>query len=80
MNISSFASRLVEIVAAFPSRAALAKKAGLTPSALQSYVEGAEPTRPALVALARAAGGFFGVARRRARLQTAPSLRARWLR
>jgi len=52
---SSFADRLIEIVAEFPSRAALAKKAGLTPSALQSYVEGAEPTRPALVALARAA-------------------------
>jgi phage repressor protein C with HTH and peptisase S24 domain len=52
---SSFASRLIEIVADFPSRAALAKKAGLTPSALQSYVEGAEPTRPALLALARAA-------------------------
>jgi hypothetical protein len=50
-----FAIRLEEIVSEFPSRAALAKKANLPPSSLQSYLEGAEPTRPALVALARAA-------------------------
>jgi transcriptional regulator with XRE-family HTH domain len=52
----SFADRLTEVARSFPSRAALAKAAGLSPSALQSYVEGTEPTRPALVALARAAG------------------------
>ncbi|MGA7872106.1 MAG: hypothetical protein WCA22_14565, partial [Candidatus Binatus sp.] len=33
----------------------MAKKADLPPSSLQSYIEGAVPTRPALVALARAA-------------------------
>lgn len=51
-----FIERLEEIVGEFPSRAALAKKANLPPSSLQSYIEGAEPTRPALVALATAAG------------------------
>jgi len=50
-----FVKRLEEIVGEFPSRAALGKKAGLSPSSLQSYLKGAEPTRPALVALARAA-------------------------
>jgi len=50
-----FIKRLEEIVDGFPSRAALAKAAGLPPSSLQSYLEGAEPTRPALVALARTA-------------------------
>jgi hypothetical protein len=50
-----FIKRLEEIIGEFPSRAALAKKADLPPSSLQSYIEGAEPTRPALVALARAA-------------------------
>jgi hypothetical protein len=44
-----------EIINEFRSRAALAKAADLPPSSLQSYIEGAEPTRPALVALARAA-------------------------
>jgi hypothetical protein len=52
---SDFIGRLVEIASEFPSRAALAKAANLPPSSLQSYVEGTEPTRPALVALARAA-------------------------
>jgi phage repressor protein C with HTH and peptisase S24 domain len=52
---SKFIRRLEEIIGEFPSRAALAKKADLPPSSLQSYIEGAEPTRPALVALARAA-------------------------
>jgi transcriptional regulator with XRE-family HTH domain len=51
----AFIKRLEEIISYFPSRAALAKTAGLSPSSLQSYVEGAEPTRPVLVALARAA-------------------------
>src|SRR5579863_8396687 len=50
-----FTKRLEEIIGGFRSRAALAKAAGLPPSSLQSYLEGAEPTRPALVALARAA-------------------------
>jgi hypothetical protein len=50
-----FVKRLAEIVGEFPSRAALGKAAGLSPSSLQSYLKGAEPTRPALVALARAA-------------------------
>jgi hypothetical protein len=50
-----FIKRLEEIASGFPSRAALAKKADLPPSSLQSYIEGTEPTRPALVALARAA-------------------------
>jgi hypothetical protein len=50
-----FINRLEEIIGEFPSRAALAKAANLPPSSLQSYIEGAEPTRPALLALARAA-------------------------
>ena len=50
-----FIGRLAEIASEFPSRAALAKAANLPPSSLQSYMEGTEPTRPALVALARAA-------------------------
>jgi hypothetical protein len=50
-----FIKRLQEIIGEFPSRAALAKAAGLPPSSLQSYLEGTEPTRPALVALTRAA-------------------------
>jgi Helix-turn-helix len=50
-----FIKRLEEIIGHFPSRAALAKAANLPPSSLQSYIEGAEPTRPALVAIARAA-------------------------
>jgi hypothetical protein len=50
-----FVKRLEEIVGDFPSRAALGKAAGLSPSSLQSYLKGAEPTRPALVALAKAA-------------------------
>lgn len=50
-----FIKRLQEIISQFPSRAAFAKAAGLSPSSLQTYVEGAEPSRPALVALARAA-------------------------
>jgi len=52
---SDFIGRLAEIASEFPSRAALAKAANLPPSSLQSYMEGTEPTRPALVALARAA-------------------------
>src|SRR5262252_1716011 len=50
-----FIKRLQQIISDFPSRAALAKAASLSPSSLQSYVEGAEPSRPALIALARAA-------------------------
>jgi hypothetical protein len=50
-----FIKRLEEIIGEFPSRAALAKAADLPPSSLQGYIEGAQPTRPALVALARAA-------------------------
>jgi len=50
-----FIQRMEELIGEFPSRAALAKAAGLPPSSLQSYIEGDAPTRPALVALARAA-------------------------
>jgi len=52
----AFIARLEEAGAKFPSRAALAKAANLPPSSLQAYFEGTEPTRPALVALAQAAG------------------------
>lgn len=52
---TAFAERLEEASAKFPSRAALAKAAAIPPSSLQAYFEGAEPTRPVLVALARAA-------------------------
>jgi Helix-turn-helix len=52
---NSFIARLGEASAKFRSRAALAKAANIAPSSLQAYFEGTEPTRPALVALARAA-------------------------
>jgi len=52
---TAFAERLEEACSKFPSRAAFAKTAGIPPSSLQTYFEGAEPTRPVLVALARAA-------------------------
>lgn len=52
---AAFIARLEETSTAFPSRAALAKAASTPPSSLQAYFEGVEPTRPALVALARAA-------------------------
>jgi phage repressor protein C with HTH and peptisase S24 domain len=51
----TFVERLEEASAKFPSRVALAKAANMPPSSLQAYFEGAEPTRPALVALAQAA-------------------------
>jgi len=52
----AFRRRLRETISGFPSRAALAKAAEIPPSSLQSYLERTEPTRPALIALARAAG------------------------
>jgi Helix-turn-helix len=52
---TAFIARLEEASAKFRSRAALAKAANIAPSSLQAYFEGTEPTRPALVALARAA-------------------------
>jgi hypothetical protein len=52
---TSFQQRLQEIISRFPSRAALAKAAEIPPSSLQSYLEGTEPTRPVLIALAGAA-------------------------
>jgi hypothetical protein len=51
-----FIGRLKEIVDLVGSQAALAKKAGLAASTFQNYVEGGEPPRPVLVALAAAAG------------------------
>jgi hypothetical protein len=55
MISQTFVERLEEASAKFPSRVALAKAANMPPSSLQAYFEGAEPTRPALVALAQAA-------------------------
>src|SRR5271170_1576672 len=55
MISQTFVERLEEASAKFASRAALAKAANIPPSSLQAYFEGAEPTRPALVALAQAA-------------------------
>ena len=52
---TSFQQRLQQIISGFSSRAALAKAAEIPPSSLQSYLEGTEPTRPVLVALAGAA-------------------------
>lgn len=52
---AGFVARLQEVVRGFPSRAALAKAAGLPESSLQGYLKGMEPTRLALVAIARAA-------------------------
>jgi hypothetical protein len=56
MAENSFAERLQEIAQAFESKAALAKKAGIPITSLQSYMSGSEPGRVALVALADAAG------------------------
>jgi hypothetical protein len=50
-----FSSRLDEIATAFGSRSALARAANIPAASLQSYASGSEPTRPVLVALARAA-------------------------
>ncbi len=44
------------LVAKEGSATAFAKKAGLSPSGFQRYLGGGEPTRPALVAMARAGG------------------------
>jgi transcriptional regulator with XRE-family HTH domain len=49
-----FLSRLRELSAKLGSYSALAKRAGLSPTTLQNYFEGGEPTRPALIALAAA--------------------------
>jgi transcriptional regulator with XRE-family HTH domain len=53
--VGSFAARLHDIVNDFPTKAALARAAGVPPSSLESYLEGVEPTRPVLVNLATAA-------------------------
>jgi len=50
----SFVARLDELSRQHGSRAALAQKAGISPTTLQNYFEGSEPTRRALVALADA--------------------------
>jgi hypothetical protein len=49
-----FVHRLEELGSRFRSRAALAAAADIPASSVQSYLEGSEPTRPALVALAKA--------------------------
>jgi lambda repressor-like predicted transcriptional regulator len=48
-------ARLEAISTDLGSRAALAKRAGIAPSSLQNYFHHSEPTRPVLIALARAA-------------------------
>jgi lambda repressor-like predicted transcriptional regulator len=48
-------ARLEAISTDLGSRAALAKRAGIAPSSLQNYFDHSEPTRPVLIALARAA-------------------------
>lgn len=52
---SAFVDRLEELATQFRSRAALAKAAGLSPGSLQHYLDGSDPTRRVLIALARAA-------------------------
>ena len=51
----AFVDRLKEIAESLGSYAALAKKAGLAASTFQNYLDGGEPQRPALIALAEAA-------------------------
>jgi transcriptional regulator with XRE-family HTH domain len=54
---ADFVQRLTELAAEFASRAEFARRAELSAGALQHYINGdTEPTRPALVALAQAAG------------------------
>jgi hypothetical protein len=48
-------ARLEAITTDLGGRAALAKRAGIAPSSLQNYFDHSEPTRPVLIALARAA-------------------------
>jgi hypothetical protein len=55
-SASDFVKRLEEVSSNFASRAAFAKAAGLSAAALQHYLAGSEPTRPALISLASAAG------------------------
>jgi Helix-turn-helix len=52
---ASFLERLDAMAKGFGSRAALAKAAGIPPGSLHNYIAGSEPTRPVLIALARAA-------------------------
>jgi helix-turn-helix protein len=56
----AFVARLEAIAAELGSRAELAKRAGIAPSSLQNYVDGSEPTRPVLIALARTAHVSLG--------------------
>lgn len=53
---AGFISRLRELTAKLGSQATFAKRAGLAPTTLQNYLEGGEPMRPALIALAQAGG------------------------
>jgi hypothetical protein len=55
-----FVARLEAISADLGSRAALAKRAGIAPSSLQNYIDGSEPTRLVLIALAHAAHVSIG--------------------
>lgn len=52
----AFLNRLLEIVSIVGNPHALAKASGLSPSGVNRYLAGGEPTRPALLALAKAAG------------------------
>jgi transcriptional regulator with XRE-family HTH domain len=56
----AFVARVEAVAAELGSRAELAKRAGIAPSSLQNYVDGSEPTRPVLIALARAARVSLG--------------------
>jgi hypothetical protein len=57
---AAFVMRLEEVCAALGSRAALAKRAGIAATSLQAYFQQSEPTRAALVNLARAANVSVG--------------------
>lgn len=52
----AFVNRLKDISESLGSYAALAKRAGLAASTFQNYLDGGEPQRPALIALAAAGG------------------------
>lgn len=55
-KVEEFAERFNSLVSRFGTQAALARAAGLHPGTIQKYASGGEPLRPALVAIARAAG------------------------
>ena len=55
-EVECFVKRLEELASDVGSASALARAAGISQSGLSRYLHGGEPTRPVLIAIARAAG------------------------